>query len=483
MTSADSSLPTADFAAISLKRLHAREYWEDSSNEWLPRRAIFELQIGPLLGFSRVWREVHIDLETGPEYLYRYFPFSCFVYVEDRAQTVVEFDGALERQRATVRVPVGMAVTVTVVAELASAPATTGHGVDARELALRFCGVTLGELAQPPQFMRTFPAQDLHVLSGDAQEPAPSPVFVIGAYRSGTSVLTWALGQHPNIWPMEESGWLAPLADAAILGYRNAKTAARSFFDVYDLDRTRYVTEIGRAIDRLCRTASRVHLYGILLGRLSGQAEHYNEEFQLARSAMNPKRRWVDGTPEHSAYVTVLRAIFPNARFIATVRDPLDVVSSMLRFERAGGQAADIDAAAGMWIGIMRNVLLSYRAFGPDVIKLLRFESLTDDAAQTLSDVFEFLGEPNFPKAAGTFSKRINSSNVSDAERAALRREIDERPDLKTELLNLYAELCQAMDGPWERDSAAESRLREIANNRITRISLEYRGGVPLPSE
>ena len=31
------------------------------------------------------------------------------------------------------------------------------------------------------------------------------PVFIIGSPRSGTSILTWALGQHPNLYPLEET--------------------------------------------------------------------------------------------------------------------------------------------------------------------------------------------------------------------------------------------------------------------------------------
>jgi hypothetical protein len=34
------------------------------------------------------------------------------------------------------------------------------------------------------------------------------PVFVIGSYRSGTSILTWSLGQHFNIFPLEETNWI-----------------------------------------------------------------------------------------------------------------------------------------------------------------------------------------------------------------------------------------------------------------------------------
>src|SRR5258707_5013547 len=38
------------------------------------------------------------------------------------------------------------------------------------------------------------------------------PIFVVGSPRSGTSILTWCLGQHPNIIPLEESDWMGDFA-------------------------------------------------------------------------------------------------------------------------------------------------------------------------------------------------------------------------------------------------------------------------------
>ncbi len=35
------------------------------------------------------------------------------------------------------------------------------------------------------------------------------PIFIIGAPRSGTSILTWCLGQHSNIQLIEETSWIA----------------------------------------------------------------------------------------------------------------------------------------------------------------------------------------------------------------------------------------------------------------------------------
>ena len=464
-------------SSLSLKRVHDSRYHSDKSPEWLPRRASFSVRIGPELDMAtRVWRELHIELSTGPEFLYSYFPFCCAVYVDGQAATILEFNEASERQVATVRVPVGKSFDLTIISELSAVPAEHGQGGDTRELALLFFGCSVGPIAKPvvsaaPVYV---PGLELEITSTDAS--APEPVFVVGSYRSGTSVLTWAIGQHPNIWPIEESGWLPLLGSGALAGFRNASSAARSFFTVYDFSCSDYMAQIGRSIDELMHRVSKRHLHRILLARVANKADEYNKEFQLARSAMNPKRRWVDGTPENSGYILTLLQLFPKARFVALVRDPLDVIASMLFFDRAGGLKRDVRQAAEIWKNLTRWTLLAYRAYGPSVVHLVSHAQLIKYPQSTLSGIFEFLGEPDFPKSAETFSKRINSSKVEKGEREQIYAEIDAEPEIKAVVHSLYNEALDLMNSAWEPDEAASLELRDELNNELTRMISVYRG-------
>ena len=55
------------------------------------------------------------------------------------------------------------------------------------------------------------------------------PVFIVGSPRSGTSILTWCLGQHPNLLGMEESNWMGLFAlDAAAAFRRGSARGERS---------------------------------------------------------------------------------------------------------------------------------------------------------------------------------------------------------------------------------------------------------------
>src|SRR5205823_3696645 len=54
-------------------------------------------------------------------------------------------------------------------------------------------------------------------MDSSAASPTNNPIFVVGSPRSGTSILTWCLGQHPNMLVIPESAWMGDFAiDLAI---------------------------------------------------------------------------------------------------------------------------------------------------------------------------------------------------------------------------------------------------------------------------
>src|ERR1051326_1981074 len=51
-----------------------------------------------------------------------------------------------------------------------------------------------------------------------ASQQIARPIFIVSTGRSGSTILTWCLGQHPNIIPQEESNWLGAFAIYAAVG-------------------------------------------------------------------------------------------------------------------------------------------------------------------------------------------------------------------------------------------------------------------------
>ena len=48
--------------------------------------------------------------------------------------------------------------------------------------------------------------------NAEMHEEINKPIFVVGSPRSGTSILAWCLGHHPNIFPVPESNWMGDFA-------------------------------------------------------------------------------------------------------------------------------------------------------------------------------------------------------------------------------------------------------------------------------
>lgn len=243
------------------------------------------------------------------------------------------------------------------------------------------------------------------------------PVFVVGAPRSGTSVLTWALGQHPNLLLTEESNWLGSFAiQAAAAHAQGSVRAQRSQLSALGIDQDAFLSGLGDAIDRM-----------ILAGRLQMEiaggvaAEHsplqVNSDFAISRDPKERKSRWVDGTPEYSLQIPALLALFPRARFVHLMRDADQVAASLLAFRDERGRAlvGSADEAYAYWLRTVRACLDAETVLGPGIIHRVRHTDLVADGEGTLRGIFDFLGEPFAPACLEPLRHRINSSFPGDA--------------------------------------------------------------------
>jgi len=449
-------------ARLELERRYDESYWRDTSAEWMPRVA----EIDALLTGGVPWLEIEIVLASGPQELYRYFPFASYIYIDGKASAIVEFTAPHQERRAVVAAPVGKRFTLSVVSELCSPPGAA----EQRELAVLLREIRIGKEAPAPHIERM--SSELDALTQRASplvEKLPRPIFVVGAYRSGTSILTWALGQHPNIWPIDETRWLQLFGSGALAAYNLATSAAAQYFATYDVSRSEYMAYLGSTIDQFMSKTSERRAEAVSLTRLAGLDLEHDSRFQLRRSAMTPKQRWIDGTPENADCILLLHELFPAARFICVLRDPRDVIASMLHFHRAGGLPMDVETAASMWIQRIQSCLLAYRALGPHVVRVILYDELAVPA-RALRELFRFLDEPDFPTAAETFGERINSSRLADDERQEAYAEIEHTKGVTREASALF-DLFRALAAePWEYDPAVHDELRAIQNDIVTRI-------------
>ena len=235
------------------------------------------------------------------------------------------------------------------------------------------------------------------------------PIFVLGSPRSGTSILTWCLGQHPNIIPQEESNWLGSFAIHAASGYqRGSARGAHGQLSAIGVGREEFLALFGQTINEL-----------ILSHRKQFQMQRAQlgldvPPFTISRSPNEPKSRWVDGTPEYSFYICGLRKLFPEALFVHLVRDVTAVVRSLLNFFPDGRNrlVANEQVAYEYWLRRVTACVEAEQAYGPDVVYRMRYSDIVEQPASAVRSLLGFLGEPYAPECLEPLSERINSANV-----------------------------------------------------------------------
>lgn len=243
---------------------------------------------------------------------------------------------------------------------------------------------------------------------------AARPIFIVGSPRSGTSILTWCLGHHPNIFPVPESSWMGDFAVNVGIAYRiGAARGDYSVLSAMDIQADELFAAFGRTINELI-LSHRDHLEK---RREATCIERNLDRRWLEGSsrASGPKERWVDGTPEYSFHICGLRKLFPEARFVHVFREVGAVVRSMVNFHRVAGSqlVASEEDAYRYWIRTVSACLLAERAYGPNVVHRIRYADLISEPKSTMRSLLAFLGEPYSARCLEPLELRINSSNVT----------------------------------------------------------------------
>ena len=245
------------------------------------------------------------------------------------------------------------------------------------------------------------------------QEQINKPIFVVGSPRSGTSILTWCLGQHPNIFPVDESTGIGDLALALAVCYHTKMGLyPDSLWAAMNVQQREFFATFGQTINEI-----------ILRHKVDLEKRRWEEaagpnvaptNFVTEQSSDVAKARWVDGTPLYSFHICGLRKLFPYAQFIHIVRDVTSVVRSMLNFHRLAGVSlvANEQQAYNYWFRTVSACLLAEQAYGPAVVFRLQYSQLVNQSEVSLQALLNFLGEPYAAKCLTPLRERMNSSNV-----------------------------------------------------------------------
>ncbi len=276
------------------------------------------------------------------------------------------------------------------------------------------------------------------------------PIFVVGSPRSGTSILTWCLGQHPNIFPVPESNWMGEFALNVGASYQvGVARGDRTILSAMDISRAEFFANFGGSINNLI---------------LSHRSD-LEKKRKMIRPSSEPKMRWVDGTPEYSLHICALRKLFPEAVFVHVLRDVRDVVRSMLNFHRVAGfeLVRNESQAYKYWLRTVKACAQAEQAYGSRVVHRLSYTDLIENPESLVRSLLEFVGEPYCARCLEPLSKRINSSNVP-ADFVAEDPATD--PRVVEEATTLYTEL-QKTSLPTKPFSAAADEMEAAFNRKV----------------
>ena len=224
------------------------------------------------------------------------------------------------------------------------------------------------------------------------------PFFVVGAARSGTTLLAGILGRHPRLFVAGE---------------------AHFFEDVYSR-RARFGDPVDRAVAR--RIAARLAtLYGRFnepvdqrrierllekpanLDRLleaSDYAAALDAFMRLQADALG-RARWGNHVPKDVFFLGEIHDSFPGARVLICVRDPRDFLCSYRRqWQTATPESAERKRrlyhpilASLLWRASMKCAAAALAA-RPASFRVVRYESLVTNPEAEVREVCAFLDEP-----------------------------------------------------------------------------------------
>lgn len=273
------------------------------------------------------------------------------------------------------------------------------------------------------------------------RNPNESPVFIVGASRSGTALLQSILSNHPSLHISGETHYFDDLR-VTMAGREQDPLSAQDARRCEDYFLALAHRPYGHGGDPKRSRIDRTRLRAVA-NRVGLGADAYFEGFCRLNAETAGKVHWGEKTPRHVFRIAEIIQRYPAARIICMVRDPRAVVVSY-RDGRAGGghpgfegdpdhrQALKCDqrrlrksynilVLSLLWRATVQAAVLARKRFGADRVYIQQFEELVGDPTVATERLAAWLSLEYWPSMLDV--PMHNSSFSTFNERAGVSQE------------------------------------------------------------
>jgi hypothetical protein len=226
-----------------------------------------------------------------------------------------------------------------------------------------------------------------------------TPFFVLGAARSGTTMLRLMLNRHSRLAIPFESQFLRQIFAELPANRPLTPPEAACFADLVINEknfRAWHLTpaQVREEIERRAPAPLAVLVDALFLMEIAGSG----------------KPRWGDKTPHYYLCWQQLMGLFPGSKVIHIVRDGRDVSRSLAKVGWHGPTECD---RARYWSQRVEFALAAARELGPERNLIIRYEDLVLQTRNTLESVCDFLTEVYEPEMLRFFEDaRLHLSDI-----------------------------------------------------------------------
>jgi len=190
--------------------------------------------------------------------------------------------------------------------------------------------------------------------------PDPTPIFILGMPRSGTSLVEQILASHPDVFGGGELSYISDLTGEFYIPDSSRKFPA----NIIDLDPKAFEDLGKKYIARI-------------------------------RKDSKESRYITDKMPHNFQYIGFIKAILPNARIIHLTRDPIDTCLSLFKNYFLSGHLYSYDLTElGQYYNLYLDLMEYWRNTLPGSIYDLSYERLVADQEIETRKLLEYCNLP-----------------------------------------------------------------------------------------